>query len=246
MTSTLTFTIVPGREYAVSSPGVVQVYYNGMLVTGRFIGLAGVNTIVVTSSTTLTTTAVVTEYLRNLYDPTDSQGGTWAYRSDINRWTTEYAFRPEWMGSVGNRLVSFRNGIPYIHDGAFNTFYGQATDTVIAAVHNDAGNTVKAYNSIAVEGDQPDRVHFRTEKPFIQSTDLIPADFDDKEGVKYAPILRDRLSPNTSGGYEVALSKGDKLRGENSKYMVVFSLPTSLKGLKFVNINSTPSRGQTV
>lgn len=89
-------------------------------------------------------------------------------------------------------------------------------------------------------------MHVRTEVPYKQSTDLIPSDFDFKEGVLYAPIYRDRLSPNVAGSYEAKMFSGDKIRGEIAKFQVVFSQPSTKKEVKFVNINYDQSKGQTV
>lgn len=250
MNITINISVVPGREYQVSSPQLasISVLYNGMQIGGtgynnRFIALAGVNTLVIVSNAALTGTVTVTEYMRNFYDPLDGQGGVVAFNE---KWTGIYGFRPEWMGAVGNRLVTFIAGIPYIHNGPKNTFYEYVQDSVVAFPHNEAGNVIKTYDAFAMEGITPDNVHVRTEVPYVQSSDLVAGDFSNKEGVKYAAIYRDRLSPNTSGTVIDKLYKGDPMRGEVGKFQVVFSQPSSIKSWKFVNINYTPSTGQKV
>lgn len=250
MNTTINISVVPGREYRISSANLstLQVYYNNMLVAGanlnnRFVALAGVNTLVIVSPTVISGTITVTEYLRNFYNPQDGQGGMLAFNE---RWLGIYGFRPEWMGSVGNRLVTFLGGIPYIHSGAKNSFYGQTQDSVVSFPHNEGGNTIKVYNTLAIEGDTPDRVHVRTEKPYVQSSDLVSSEFRTKEGVPYAAIYRDRLSPNVTGTYESKLLTGDRMRGDLAKFQVVFSQPSTQKQVKFVDINYNQSTGQTV
>lgn len=250
MNTIVNISVVVGREYKISSPELanIQVYYNGMLVAGpnlnnRFIAAHGASSVTIVSSAPLTGSFTVSEYLRNFYDINDGQGGVIAFRE---KWLGGYGFRPEWFGTVANRLVTFLSGVPYIHNGAKNTFYGQVQDSVITFPHNEAGNAIKLYRATSIEGDTPDRVHVRTEKPYTQSSDLISADFKNKEGVMYSSVLRDRLSPNTTGTAADRLYKGDLIRGEIAKFQVVFSQPSTEKNVNFVNIHYDKSIGQTV
>lgn len=247
MTTTVNISVVPGREYQVTYPGTLSIYYNDMLIAGtglngRFIALSGVNTLRIESANGVTGNITVKEYLRNLYDPNDKQGGVWAFNE---KWLTQYGFRPEWFGSVANRLVTFKNGKPYIHDGSTNEFYGQKQDTTVAFLHNEAGTVTKVYNSVSLEGDTPDLVHVRTEVPYEQSSDIRGNEFRIKEGVNYATIQRDRLSPNATGTYFEKSLTGDHMRGEVGKFQVVFFIPANRKQMKFANIGYVPSRGHS-
>lgn len=246
--------MVPGREYQVTSAQIAQmaVFYNGQQIggtgyNGRFIAVSGVSNLELVSNEQIIGSIRVTEYLRNLYNINDGQGGTWAFQPDAQKWISQYTYVPESFSMVGNRLVTFKAGNIYIHNSTtYNRFYGQTSDSVVAFPHNEGGNTIKYYKSIAVEGDTPSRVHVRTEVPNVQSSDLVPNDFKNKEGVKYAPLYRDRLSPNVSGTVIDKLYKGDRIRGEIGKFQVVFSQPSTEKQVKFVDINYDPSTGQTV
>lgn len=254
MVATINISVIDGREYLVSAPSGVTVLYNGDVVTNTFIAIDGVNQILLTSTTSISGNIAVSEILRSYYDAYDNQGGVWAYQPVLGKWVSSYSFRPEWMCLVGNRLVSFKNGYPYIHNSeTYNEFYGQSYDSVLALVHNDAGNTTKVYESISIEGDTPDIMHIRTEVPNIQSSDIrgsslvqqtkMAGEFRVNEGVSYAPILRDRLSPNASGSYDQKLYIGDDVRGEVGLFQGVFSKPSTAKLWKFVNIGFIPSRG---
>lgn len=246
MVAIVNISVIEGREYLVTAPAGVTVKYNNEVVTSTFIAVATANQVLIVSATTITGNITITEILRSFYDAYDQQGGVWAYPVAVDKWSTQYSFRPEWMSMVANRLVTFKAGKPYVHTGAYNTFFGQVCDTCLAIAHSEAGNTVKSYKTIAIEGDTPDRVHVRTEIPYVQSTDLISSDFTVKEGVNYSELYRDRLSPNATGSYEDKLYKGDTIRGELCKSMVVYTQPQGLKAVKFVDIDFDSSTGQTV
>lgn len=246
MVAIVNISVIEGREYLVTAPAGVTVKYNNEVVTSTFIAVATANQVLIVSASTITGNITITEILRSYYEAYDQQGGVWAYPVAVDKWSTQYSFRPEWMSMVANRLVTFKAGKPYIHTGAYNTFFGQLCDTCLAIAHSEAGNTVKSYKTIAIEGDTPDRVHVRTEVPYVQSTDLISSDFTIKEGVNYSEVYRDRLSPNATGSYEDKLYKGDTIRGELCKSMVVYTQPQGLKAVKFVDIDFDSSTGQTV
>jgi hypothetical protein len=251
-----TINVIPDRVYKISTSGEVEVTYCG---TKIWAGSPGANSVfVATESTTFTVeslntvscTITLTELLPNYYDVYDGTGGTWCYQPGIGRFTSKYSFRPEWMSIVGNRLATFKNGKLYIHTGSYNTFYGQVGDMLLAGCHNDGGNAIKVYNTVAIEGDRPDRMHFRTESPNVQSSDIYYDPFGDefstREGVTYSKILRDRLSPNVTGTYEEKSFTGDPVRGEVCKFTYHLYAPNTKKSFKFINIGFQPSRGQTV
>lgn len=249
MTTVIQISVLPGRVYKVSVPVGVKAYYSGVQVGGvgsqnLFVGIDGVTSMTLVSDTQITGSVSITEIQRSYYTATDGLGGTWSYQPDIDKWVTQYSFNPEWMCNVGNRLVTFKGGKAYIHDNlARNTFYGKTYDTVIAFVHNESGNVVKAYVSASVEGDTPDLLHCRTERPNVQSSDIRGNEYEIKEGVKYAPILRDRLSPNTPGSFDLKMQMGDRMRGEIGKFQLVHFTPTERRDVKFVNVGFIPSRG---
>lgn len=215
-----------------------------------FVPVPWANSIVIHSDTQLTGEIKLCKCKRALYSMYDGLGGVVCYSAIADRWTSKYSFVPEWMSNVGNRLVSFKDGRIYIHNGLYNTFYNGFTGTeyesVISGIHSEEGNNVKVYYNVAIEGDKPDMIHFRTESPNLQSSNIISTEWSIKEGVKYAPILRDRLSPNVSGTYDEKMFKGDKIRGEVLKFMISLNPHGKQKQIKFINIGYDASRGQTV
>lgn len=239
--ATISITVLPDRVYKCTS--TVDAYYSGKNVANQYFVANGTTTLILQSATAVTSSVTITEYQRSYYEAYDGQGGTWAFQPSLDKWTSQYSFRPDWMSAVGNRLVTFKNGVPYVHDSTDNTFYGQAYDSAIAMVHSDVGNDIKSYTNFAVEGNVFDLTHCRTEKPNVQSTDLIAGDYENKEGVYYAALLRDRLSPNSSGTYAEKLYTGDRMRGENGLFQGVFFIPTTSRYVNFVDIGFIPSRG---
>ena len=257
-TDIITLTLEFDSLYKISGPVGLNGYYSGKKVLGTnsnpYFFANGTSELLLDSDAAILGNISVSKILPNYYEAYDAQGGTWAYQPGIEKWVSRYSFRPEWMCLVGNRLVTFKNGYPYTHNSdTYNQFYGQSYDSVLALVHNDAGNLVKAYESISVEGDTPDIVHVRTEVPYVQSSDIRggvlnqqtkkAGEFRVNEGVNYAPILRDRLSPNATGSFDQKLYTGDVMRGEVGLFQGVFSSPSTAKLWKFVNIGFIPSRG---
>lgn len=248
--TTITATLVPDLTYKITCAQPVEVFYMGQKVygaglTGCFIASTSGH-LLIQSDTLISSTLYVTQIMTNFYDPYDGTGGVYAYQNAAGRFTSKYGFRPEWMNNVGGRLVSFKDGFPYIHNGPINVFYGTQQASAIAGLHNEAGNTVKVYESVGIEGDTPTRMHIRTEVPYVQSTDIIDLEFVMKEGVSYAGIKRDRLSPNVTGGYNLAMWKGDRMRGEVAKFIVYYLSAAAKRALKFVNLGFDGSTGQTV
>jgi hypothetical protein len=244
-----TLPLVPGTMYYFDTLWrETTVTYNGqdLFTNPYFIAVPGVNQILISSPTQFSGDFTLCDVMKSYYDTYDGNGGIVSFSIDIDKWVTKYSYIPEWMCNIVNRLASFKNGNLYIHNGAYNSFYGSAADTIMVGMHNDNGNSIKVYDSVAVEGDAPRMVHFKTEDPNVQSTNVLSSEFVDKEGVKYSPILRDRLSPNVTGTYDQKMWKGDKLRGEVCKFTVVYSPAGNATELEFVNIGFNGSNGQTV
>jgi hypothetical protein len=172
------------------------------------------------------------------YDILDYQAKTLVYKIG-KRWMGEFSFTPELMADLGSGFYSFKNGILYRHGASgFNTFYGQTYKSSIAFVCNK-DNTVKEFLSLALEGSTPDWVHLRTEVPYEQSTDLTTQDFTLQEGVCYAPILRDRLTPDATS-FVMGQISGDKIR---SKAMLIFLQWSQIDYFRTATIGYNQSSG---
>jgi len=111
------------------------------------------------------------------------------------------------------------------------------------------------YTNMAINGDTPDLVHVRTEVPNVPSSDVradtysaqtrMNGEFMVKEGVSYAPILGDRLSPSMDGTGNGKLQFGDDMIGEIGMFQLAYRARNSQRILKLFNIGFIQSRGHT-
>jgi hypothetical protein len=103
-------------------------------------------------------------------------------------------------------------------------------------------NSPKEYQSINLECDlEPDSFYIMSDYPWIQISDLVGTDFNDLEGVFYASILRDRLSP-LYGDNNKALYYGDPMLSKAPMVQLTFTA-SQLFHLKYVNIGYQLSAG---
>lgn len=150
-----------------------------------------------------------------------------------NRFVTRYTFYPEWMSSLKNDLITFKNGIPYIHNDKANRcrFYGENHPWSLVLVFNDKFAVKKSFLAI----DQLSNVAIpcptiTTSMPepgtgSLQLSNLIAGDFMRLEEHFHAAFLRDINSP---GG----LINGDYLKGS---YMKIDLRQEQAQGLIFLN-----------
>ena len=80
--------------------------------------------------------------------------------------------------------------------------------------------------------------------PNTQITDLTSSDFTNQEGILYARILRDRLSPNTTGTADQKLNTGDVVLSQIPQIMTEFQSYESIIYVNFVDVGFNLSRGQ--
>lgn len=186
----------------------------------------------------------------------DNQQKTLLFDDKSDSFITNAQIFPELFSSYGNKLVSFLNGRLYTHDATgFNNFFGQQYSTMICRLVNPAVPYVKYFENISIESNLlPDYTHLETvytENPVDgnpagsivkQSTDLVTADFNWKEGVWYVPFYRDRLTPGQSS-YNQALQTGDKMWGQWAYLMLLYSNLNIQLSLNAVNIGFQPSSG---
>lgn len=181
------------------------------------------------------------------YDIYDGIGKTLVYKNEADRWMGSFSMQPEWIASVADKTYVFKSGQAYqLNAGTtYNNYFGSQQFSKISFIINNEPSKIKEYITMAVEGNvKPDFVHFRTETPNVQSSDLEDTDFVGKEGVFYTYIKRDRLSPNVSGSYLLKQNIGDKLRGPWLKVYMQFE-GSELLQLRFVNIDYKISSGHT-
>jgi hypothetical protein len=124
-----------------------------------------------------------------------------------NRFITKYLFSPEWMTSLKNDLITFKNGLPYTHNDKDNrcSFYGVNFNWSITLPFNDKFAIKKTFISIDILSNEVLEVPEITTSLGSQSN-LIASDFARLEEHYHASFLRDANSP---GG----VIEGDTLKG---------------------------------
>ena len=179
------------------------------------------------------------------YDIYDGNGKTLIYKSEADMWMGSMSFQAEKILTMGNDLFSFKNGALYIHNQQnVANFYGQQFTANIMFSNNPGA--IHRFLTIGLEcNKKPSWTHFRTEDPFIQSSDLVLTNYTPKEAVLYTPILRDRLSPNTAGSFMQKQISGDPMYGKSLLTMLEFEFVNDPKKLelKYTNISHTVSKG---
>lgn len=160
------------------------------------------------------------------YDVYDGLGKTLVYKPQINAWGMPYSWQPECYMRLGSDLYSVKAGVLFKHNtDSIGYFYGAQNFALISFTCTPGG--VNTYLSVGVEGNKkPTQAFFRTESPYEQSTILDEMHFDTKEGIHYASIMRDRLSPNTDGSYDEKQIKGDRLFGDTLLVTLEMALST--------------------
>jgi len=265
--TTLPITLYQGATYTLESTwsarGTLYLYVGGDLVATQIYSVAD-------TTHTISVTPVSTGILSYSFVPNQDEGGRGTYVlsgpvvSPHQAWrgedftlgfrdidgaegfTSFYSFTPEWFSKSGNLLISFKDGKLYRHDNesAYNTFYGTQYTSGIAWVTNNPIPVIKWPAALGVQSNyMPSWVHVRTENPYTQSTDLEEDDFVFREGIYYADVLRDRLSPNVTGSYYDKSLKGDKIRSSLLEVYVEFSTFADELYVYLVKLMWQPSSG---
>jgi hypothetical protein len=116
----------------------------------------------------------------------------------------------------------------------------------VVLIFNKPPNEVKRPQAFSMESDvEPGYVHFRTEEPYVQSTDLISSQIETREGIHSAGIMRDRLSPNTSGTVFDKMANGDPMRGRVIKALFEWGKLTKFVA-KLINLKFRDSTGHKI
>jgi len=182
------------------------------------------------------------------FDIYDGQEKTLVYnlQANPNYWGGSYSFSPEGFAVLQNNLYSFKSGLLFKHNetDSQNNFYGTQYKSKVMCVSNTIPQRPKVYDNISVESNIcPNFVYLYADYPYQQSSDLVDTDFKDLEGVYYAAIYRNKLTPTAIGFTTDSLLTGEKMRNVAMYFMVEFPATTQPLALKFLNIGFGLSRG---
>lgn len=187
--------------------------------------------------------------IKNRFDIYDGRTKTLSYNFERNKWQGSYDFIPDCMEYFGDKLFGFKSGVLYLHNEnntSFNTFYGvQYPQRLCFTLQGNHLSLIKDVFGIALEsnGKKPNYTVLYADYPNEQITDLIADNYTDKEGVQYAMVLRDRLSPNITGSAELKMLLGEWIKSATPFIMIEFTEYTSQLIINFINIEFEISKG---
>ena len=185
--------------------------------------------------------AYLMEKKRSWYDVDDHKKRTLVFSEITNGFVGTRTFTPDLMISLNDMFLSFKVGFLYTHDSTtYNNFYGTQNDSFISFVFNQGQFAPQIPRAIQVESNRAPYVHIMTQRPYVQSTDIIPTEFRLYDDVWYGEVRRDRLTPGKA--YNEGLNAGEVLRGQFVLCYVRFSGSTEFL-LRFVNLDMQADRG---
>lgn len=163
------------------------------------------------------------------YDMYDGLAKSLVYKSELDFWGAPFQFPAETFIRLGNELYSIHEGVLHLHNQNTGTIYGKPYTSGIGLTCNQVQGA-KSFAGIGIESNvAPLFTHLRTEKPDIQSSDLVKEDFKPKEGVLYAPFFRDRLDVNAGDSFFKRQMRGKKMNGKCLLLYMTFNEKASLK-----------------
>lgn len=185
----------------------------------------------------------------NGFELYDGLSMTLGFKMGMQRFISTYPFYYQLICNTGVEMYTFMRGRLFKHSETLvpdNFFDDQQYTTKLMFVANAKPNKPKVYTNIAIEANMaPVSAVFYSTDPYEQITDLVASDFKEKEGVWYANLWRDRLSPNVTGTAVEKMYKGDKIRSSALKVQLEFATNVKKLQLKFVNIGYHESKGHS-
>lgn len=149
------------------------------------------------------------------YDIYDGQGKTLVYKHNADVWMGSFPFEAEHFVKMDDDLYAFKDGKLYIQNDTAHPCKFFGVQYTAKLMYSNNPGAIHTFLSMGLESNKvPSWVHFRTEDPYTQSSDLISTDLISRQGVIEASLFRDRLSPNATGDYDAKQMKGDRLFGK--------------------------------
>lgn len=167
-------------------------------------------------------------------------GQTHAFNYVENKWTTRYSFLPEMYGTIGQQMVTFKNGALWLHNSnpVHNNFYGVQYESFVKIAMNAYPTRVKVAQAIqlAMEqlSDDDDYQQIVVTTDDGQSTHTPTYEFELREGVFYAPILKDENTQSDTIPGQLALRQGDDMRAK-VLYLQINDDSTNRNSLQMAN-----------
>lgn len=190
---------------------------------------------------------------QNLFDCFDGMAKTMIFKIKKDYWNPPVQATGEQYLALGNLLYGFKNGALWLHNDTnapANSLYGTVYPSMVMFAANELPNAPKKFIFVNVEADDtPGWLICMTDYPNVQITDIEGEEWNNKEGVFYRSLLRDRLSPAFSD-FNKALLYGDKIVTKAPMFQLIFGITgagaavsVGQAHLKYVNVGYEVSKG---
>lgn len=147
-------------------------------------------------------------------DLSSFSGVTIAYNRKQQGWQTYFSYLPEMYGRLRNQIISFDNGVLYLHDRGvgYNNFYGQQYGSKINFILNKDYPKVKTPLSLWYrgKGNWSAKVGY---SPNNMETQMLPANWRLQENGYSTEVLRDKNDPAFTNQFD-AWVNGQEIRGD--------------------------------
>lgn len=186
------------------------------------------------------------------FDIWDGQTKTIVYRLDKNPnfWQGAYSYEHiEGFASLQNKLYSLKNGHLYEMNQTSSqcNLFGVNYKPKVMLVGNENNIVPKVYNNISVQSNIcPTFVYLYSEYPLQQASDLVDYSFEQREGVWYANILRNKLVPTATGMTTDGLMTGEVMRNENLRVLLEFTVSAVQLEVKYLYLGYAISKGHNI
>ena len=170
------------------------------------------------SSTVITATVSNSSVYNELIQVDVIQGEQYTlnYSPKNQRWMSLFDFKPDQLGSVGNKMVSAKNGEVFLHDDStvttYGNFYGTQYESYVTVPFAAEPTNTKNARALEIESTDTNFYLDSGTNERGQSTSLINDDFEEKEGRQWANVLMDENTPLV-GGITNPITQGDLMIG---------------------------------
>ena len=176
------------------------------------------------------------EYIISVPKFDDFEGCTLAWNEKANQFSTFYSYLPEFMGTSGQDIITFKYGQLYTHnDGAIGEFYGDITEPEIVSVINAFPNNQKIFQSLEQNSDAA-WVCVSAKTKGQETRMAYASNWVKKEKMWYSELKRDINTPNITN----PIISGDQMRGTTMMVQLRYigNAPSVMKSYNCYFINS--------
>jgi hypothetical protein len=178
------------------------------------------------------------------FEATDTDAAaTISFDEETNSYEAFLSFQPEFMASLGDLLITYKNGDTWTHDGdLFNNFYGTQFPSTITPVFNQASQVKKKFLSVAYRSNKvwssPSKGDVMTstvnqQTNMQQQSKILESQYELQETILTSAFNYDM---NSRSDERMGLWEGDPLGGDycvvkfvcpaaSSRELVHFNLP---------------------